>query len=84
MVREISLGLLPRPLPVNRAVCTGAQRDNNHLVLFNIARDFLVCCRSSREDAASRVCLSFRLKRQGSGLHILQVYSEYETAEPQG
>lgn len=42
---EISLGLLPRPLPVNRTIFTGArERDNQQLLLANTARDFLTCC----------------------------------------
>lgn len=86
IVREIGLGLLPRPLPVNRAIFTGGterERDNEQLLLSNIARDFLICCCSSWEDGASRICLSCRLKWEESGLHILQVFSECETAEPQ-
>lgn len=45
MEREISLGLLARPLPVNRAIFTGArERDSKQLLLVNTARDFLTCC----------------------------------------
>lgn len=45
MEREISLGLLPRPLPVHRAIFTGGrERENKQLLLVNLARDFLTCC----------------------------------------
>lgn len=84
MVREISLGLLPRPLPVNRPIFTRARgRHNRQLLLLFTARDFLICCRSTWEDRASSVRLSCRVKWEGSGWHILQFYSECETAEPQ-
>ena len=43
----------------------------------------MICSQSSWEDRASRMHLSCRMKWEGLGLHLLQVYNESETAEAQ-